>query len=318
MPGTRADQTHAPTHRSSWDLTIASLADRQHGVVARGQLIAEGITSAGIRHRLARGRLHAVHPGIYAVGLSRPSPRGSWMAAVLGGGAGALLSHRAAASLWGILDGVPAAADVVVLRTGTSRAGVRPHRVRRVPAADRAEVDGIPCTSVERTILDLAPVVAARRVDRMLRRADELRVLDVGGLEAQLTRGRAGTPALRAALGAVRRDAEAEVRTKSELELRFRELLRVHGLAVPRMNVAVDTPWATYEVDALWRPQHLVVELDGWQTHRDRETFRRDHRRGADLAAVGYRVVRLSWEQVVDDPQATASRLRRLVPSVDP
>lgn len=293
---------------------IASLARAQHGIVSRQQLLAAGVSARGIDHRLAQGRLHAVHPGIYAVGHPLVTPRGRWMAAVLPCGDGAVLSHWAAAALWGLISGHPTVIDVLMLRTATERPGLRGRRVRALRAEDCAVRDGIPVTSLERTLLDIATVADERRLDRVLRRAEEQRLFDAHAVRAALDRGRPGTVALRSAVRAFARDATEDRRLKEELERRFIELLRSNDFLLPSTNVTVETPWRGWEVDALWPDLRLVVKLDGWETHRDRESFRRDHRRTADVSAAGYRVVRLTWEQVVDRPGETLLRLERLVP----
>jgi very-short-patch-repair endonuclease len=311
---TGAGTTTATVARRDWDAAVADLARRQHGVAGRRQLVEMGLTADAIRHRVRSGRLHAVHPGVYAVGHVLLAPRGWWMAAVLANGEGALLSHRAAAALWGLVDGAPERIDVLTFRGATRRPGVRARRARPVPPEDRAIRDGIPCTAVARTLVDLAGVVDARTLDRAVRRAVDLRLFDRAAVEAACAPGRPGTRALRAAVAAVARDEAAGRRTKGELELRFLDLLRRHRFVEPSTNVQVPTPWGEYEIDAFWPAARLAIELDGWDTHNDRETFRRDHRRAADVSAAGHRVIRLTWEQVVDRPDETVARLARLVP----
>lgn len=235
------------------------------------------------------------------------------MAAILASGPDALLSHATAAALWGLIDGAPQRVDVLVRRTPTPMRGVRGHRVGAVAGDARTIRDGFPCTTPARTLIDLAAVVDSRSLDRAIRRAVDQRLFDLDALRSTIATARPGAAALRDAVDAVSRDACADVRTKSELERRFLTLLDGHGLPRPRTNVVVETRWAVYEVDALWRDRLLVVELDGWSTHRDRESFRRDHRRDADLAAAGYRVVRLDWSLVADHGPATAQRLRAVL-----
>jgi very-short-patch-repair endonuclease len=236
------------------------------------------------------------------------------MAAVLASGEGALLSHRAAAALWGLIDGAPERIDVLTFRGVTHRSGIRARRVRPVPPEDRAACQGIPCTGVARTLVDLAGVVDARALDRAVRRAVDLGLFDRVAVEAACATGRPGTLALRAAVAVVAQDEVAGRRSKGELELRFLDLLRRHRFVLPSTNVKVPTPWGEYEIDAFWPAIRLAIELDGWSTHTDRETFRRDHRRAADVSAAGNRVVRLTWQQVVDRPDETVARLDRLVP----
>lgn len=307
--------TTCDRRRSAWDEVIATVAARQHGVVSRRQLLEAGLSADAIDHRIGRSRLHRIHPGVYAAGHPRITTRGRWMAAVLCGGPSTVLSHSSAAALLGLRARAPAWIDVTLLRTPGVWSGVRGHRVRALAPVDRTVVDGIPVTSFARTLMDLAPDTAERELDRMLARAEELRVYDGRAVASILARGRAGAATLRAAVDAFEGASTGPTaRTKSELERRFVALLSDRGFAAPSVNVTVETPWGPYEVDALWPERRLVVELDGWSTHRDRETFRRDHRRTADVSAAGFRVVRLDWSQVVGRPDETVARLDRLVP----
>ena len=302
--------------RDSWDPAIAALAAAQHGVVSRAQLRAIGLTAAAVRHRVRRRRLIEVHPGVFAVGHRLLTPRGWWMAAVLACGAGALLSHRAAAALWGLIDHGPSTIDVLVLRSVRARPGVRPRRVRAVDAADRAHVDRIACTSVARTLIDLATVVDERTLDRALRRAQDLRLFDRYAVDEVVGRSRAGSRRLRQAVLVLVGDDVTRRRLKSELELRFVKMLQRHGFVLPSTNVGIETPWGTWEVDAVWPAERIVIELDGWWAHRDRESFRRDHRRATDVRGAGYDVSRLSWDQVALQELETVERLARFLPRV--
>lgn len=158
-----------------WAAFAWELADRQHGVISRRQLLELGLSSDAIAHRLARGRLHQLHRGIYAVGRPKVSLHGKWMAAVLACGPEALLSHRSAAALWGLIDQRGAIVDVTVPATALRRRpGIRAHR--RGPPLPRAEHEGVPVLSVAATLLDLAAdddprlesaVNAADRLDRL-------------------------------------------------------------------------------------------------------------------------------------------------------
>jgi very-short-patch-repair endonuclease len=303
----------------AWDAAIAALGASQHGVVSRRQLLEAGLSSKAVDHRVRRARLHRVHPGVYAVGHPRVSTRGRWLAAVFAAGPTGVLSHRSAAALWGLTPRVPADADVTLMRTPGTWSGVRGHRVRTLSLWDRAEIDGIPVTSFARTLIDVAPDTSERELDRMLARGDELRVYDGMALARVLGGRRRGVGALRAAVHAFEgTSAEPESRAKSELERRFLSLLADRGFVAPSVNATIDTPWGSYEVDALWPRQRLVIELDGWSTHRDRETFRRDHRRTADVSAAGYRLVRFDWSQIVEHPDEAVARLQRLVPHREP
>ncbi|MGE4428188.1 MAG: type IV toxin-antitoxin system AbiEi family antitoxin domain-containing protein [Solirubrobacteraceae bacterium] len=300
--------------RSDWDRIIVRIADDQHGVVARRQLIAAGLSGRAIEHRVAQGRLHPVYRGVYAVGRRQIPTPGRWMAAVLVGGDRAVLAGRSAAALWGLVDGGPYRPDIEVPSRRDPSPGVRATHARAWVPGDRATRNGIPCLSVARVLVDLAAIVSERQLDRMIRRAEDRRVFDRFAVEEVLSRRRPGTIALRAALAAIRDDIAAERHTKSELERRFLEMLERRKFAMPQTNVIVSTPWGDHEVDTLWPDPRIVIELDGWWTHGDRQAFRRDHRMGADLRAAGYELVRLDWDQVVVHEVDTIERLARFLP----
>ena len=183
------------------DTIIARLAVRQHGVVAHWQLIALGLSPSAIHRRIADGRLKSLHRGVYALGAI--DRRGRWMAVVLAGGEGALLSHRDAAMLWELRETRRSAIDITVLGTSRrSRPRLTIHSAAALHPHDRAEVDGIPVTSVSRTLLDLAEVVAPTQLRRAYEAAERHRSLDAGALSELIARsnGRRGLAALVALL----------------------------------------------------------------------------------------------------------------------
>jgi predicted transcriptional regulator of viral defense system len=156
-------------------LDIADLADRQHGVVAHRQLVALGIGKAAVQRRARAGRLHRLHRGVYAVGHRRVSAHGHWMAAVLAYGPTALLSHRSAATLWGIRPTSASRADVTVDgRTRHHQHGIVLHLPRHLHPEDRVVRDAIPITSIARTLLDLAPVLQPGHLRRALNESERL------------------------------------------------------------------------------------------------------------------------------------------------
>jgi hypothetical protein len=293
------------------DREIAAIAERQHGVVAGRQLRAAGFHASAIRRRVAAGRLHPLHAGVYAVGHRVVSQHGRWMAAVLACGDRALLSHRSAAALWGILLTAGSGVDVTA-RTCGGRPGVVLHWPRRVHDQDRAVCDGIPVTAVPCTLLNLAQEVSARRLrprqlSRALEAAELKGLFDLAAMERLIarSRGRPGMTALRAAL----LDYRPQVFTRSKLERRFLDLCERAGLPRPAANAVV----AGDEVDMLWRTERLVVELDGEQVHRTRAAFERDRRRDTALQIAGYRVVRITDRRTADSPHEVAETVRLLL-----
>jgi hypothetical protein len=283
---------------------MAALAARQHGVVARRQLLRLGYADDVIDRRIASSRLHVVHRAVFAVGHTRLTTRGHWMAAVLACGPNAVLSHRSAASLWGIARLATSTAEVTIDVDRPPRDGLRPHRASSLTAADRAIREGIPLTSLPRTLLDLATILRPDRLERAIEEAERLEVFDLWAVEELLSRsrGRRGVARLRSALSAYREPAF----TRSELERRFLELVKGAGLPRPSANAWVER----HEVDVLWRRERLVVELDGYEFHRTRAAHERDRRRDEDLALAGYHVIRLTWKRL-QRPSELARRLRR-------
>jgi predicted transcriptional regulator of viral defense system len=186
------------------DAVLGELADRQHGVVALWQLRALGLSDSAVHKRAAARRLHRVHRGVYAVGRRGLTERGYWMAAVLACGPDAVLSHRAAAALLGLRPDNRSRIDITVARRAArGRAGIEVHVSQTLRAKDLTSWDGIPCTSVARTLLDLGDVVGRRAVERAVEQAEVLRLFDLQAVEEVLARaaGRRGDGVLRAAIG---------------------------------------------------------------------------------------------------------------------
>ena len=184
-------------------MAIARLADRQHGVVGLTQLKALGLTASGVRNRVASSRLHRVYRGVYAVGRSRLTSEGRWMAAVLAYGPEAALSHRSSAAHRGLRPDNRATTDISLpRRSARTRAGVRVHATTTLRPEDVTIHEGIPCTTVARTLLDLAEVISRRGVERAVEQAEVLRVFDGRAVDAVLARaaGRRGAAVLSAVL----------------------------------------------------------------------------------------------------------------------
>jgi very-short-patch-repair endonuclease len=290
------------------DVEIAELAERQRGVVAHRQLVQMGLGRGEIWRRLDAGRLHALHRGVYAVGHRRLPAGGHWMAAVLACGPTALLSHRSAAALWGIRPTAATRVDVTHAgRTRHNRSGIAVHRPRRLHEEDSTVRDGIPVTSISRTLLDLAAVVRPRQLAKAVEAAERLRVFDLTALERQMDRSprRAGLRSLRAAL----HEYVEPPFTRSGLERRFFDLCRKVGLPRPQTNVFL----AGQEVDVLWPEQRVVVELDTRDYHQTSAAFERDRRRDATLQLAGYRVLRVTDRRLAREPHAVLGMLRALL-----
>ena len=293
------------------DWVIAGLAQTQHGVVARRQLLAEGIGNGAIEDRLARSRLHRIHAGVYAAGHRVLGHRGIWMAAVLACGNGAVLSHRAAGQLWQLLDWTDPSLDVTRSRNFRTRPGITAHR-SSLAADERGIVDGIPVTSVPRTILDLAGVLERRQLERAINEAEVRKLDDRLSVPDLLARhpGRRGTAVLRAVLADL---SAGRGTTANEFEALFADLVDDHGLPMPRFNAELSIRGRFIRPDAVWDRERVIVELDGRAAHGTAAAFEADRERDRILLLEGWRIVRVTWLQLRDAPKAVARDLRELL-----
>jgi predicted transcriptional regulator of viral defense system len=292
---------------------IAALAAAQHGVVALLQLQALGLGARGVAHRVRRGALHRVHPGVYAVGHPLLTRSGRFMAAVLACGPGAALSHRSAACHLGLRDDNRATIDVTSPhRAGRRRRGIAAHSGATLLPRDVEVVDGIPCTALARTLLDLAEDGTKRELERAVDRAEILRILDMRPIDDVLARanGRRGAATLRAVLSEMRFQGAT---TRSDLEERFLEICRDAGAPPDGVNVWIPFPeGGGAEADFLWRAQRLIAETDGRDVHTTRRAFEHDRRRDQRLSLLGWRVVRFTWRQVEEEPAIVAATVGAL------
>jgi uncharacterized protein DUF559/putative AbiEi antitoxin of type IV toxin-antitoxin system len=298
----------------SADAAIAAVAARQHGVVSRAQLSALGLKPDAIDHRLACGRLHRIHRGVFAVGHRVCSREATWMAAVLACAPVAVLCDHSAGATWDIRASTRSVVDVAVARRRRPRRGIAVHH--RPMAADEITTRrGIPVTTPARTLLDLAAVLSKDGLERAVDRAEILLLTSPTSLAALVARhpGRPGVPKLRAILAASRIGATL---TRSELEDRFLAFLDAHGLPRPKTNALITTaPGRALEVDAAWPAHRLIVELDGFAVHGTRRAFERDRARDAALQAQGWRVMRITARRLEDEPAAIAREIRALLRS---
>jgi very-short-patch-repair endonuclease len=251
------------------DAVIAELAGRQHGVVSREQLLGLGLGEDAIDRMIRAGRLIRLHRSVYAVGHRGRSRRTAWMAAVLAGGERAVLGHRPAGALWGICrsEGRP---EVIVPAQRRPRRSIIFHR-GELPSDERTVRDGIPVTTVPRTILDLATVLDVRGIEKAINEAEIKCLWDELSLHDLLHRypRRRGNKNIRAALAKRR---EGPTPTKSDLEELLIRFADRGGFPRPETNVVIEG----IEVDRVWRRQRVIIEVDGWETHKTRAAFERD------------------------------------------
>ncbi len=288
-------------------MELAELAGRQHGVVSIRQLLGPlGYSASAVTRSAAAGRLHRLHRGVYAVGHANLSFQGHYLAAVLACAPHALLSHVSAAWLWGLLRQRPG----VIHITAPTRRRVKPplsvHHARLVDE-DRSLLDGIPVTSLARTLLDLAAMLPARRLRRAIERSEELHLFDLGSVDSLLARaGRhPGTGRLRRALALYRPPPF----TRSGLERRFLELVEKAGLPYPSTGFNE----LGYELDVYWQAERFAVELDIYETHGSREAFESDRLRQENLKLAGIEMIRVTGPRLDRESDEVIERVALLL-----
>lgn len=279
------------------DREVARLAKRQGGKVSRAQARGLGLSDDEIDGRLKRGVFHHDHRGVLAVGHVRVDALSRWWGALLAC-PGSVLSHWTAAAAWDLL---PLRGTYVHITVSTSGGRAKRDRVKihrqELRGEHRAAAQGLPVTSVMRTLADLAVVADARTLRKAVEAAERRRLLDMAHFEPR----RAGARRLRDALA-----LPVEL-TFSELERVFLELCAEHDLAAPLVNSAVDE----FMVDFRWPDVNLIVETDGAKDHFTRDGFEGDRAKDVELVARGHRVVRFTHRQVLDRAR-TARKLRAL------
>jgi very-short-patch-repair endonuclease len=285
---------------------LVRLAERQYGVVAWWQLAPRGVPRWVVDRELARGHLLPLHRGVFAVGHRVLTYRGRWMAATLACGADAVLSHHAAAALHDLRP-VPQGAIDVTAPTRRRRAGIRTHE-SPVPAGQRTEIDRIPVTSLERTLLDYAEQATPRQLRNALDAAERRNVLDLRRLSRLIadSHGRRGLKPLTRAIAQLTDDPAW---TQSPAEDLFLELIRHSGLPLPRSNVLIHNEL----VDFVWPEHKLIVEIDGFAFHKSHEAFENDRKRDRELQKRGWRVLRITYRSLHHDPAGVIEDIREML-----
>jgi predicted transcriptional regulator of viral defense system len=287
--------------RETVDRAIAAIADRQQGMVRREQLLALGLTAGEIQYRVRIGRLHPIHSGVYAVGHLPTSPHSYAYAAVLACGPGAALSHGSAAKLWGMAHDWEWPLEVTARSKHTHRR-LRVHRSRTLSEADVTEHFGIRVTSPARTVFDnarrLSDTLLTRAVND-LRGAHYLSLADLAELLDRHPPTRA-TKRLRVHVA-----HPEQAPTRSELEDAFVRFAQRYSLPQHQINTGV----RGHEADIFFPDHRLVVEVDSWEYHRDRDQFESDRDRDASRLAAEIATVRVTWERMNLAPQREADRL---------
>jgi very-short-patch-repair endonuclease len=286
---------------------VATLAAAQHGVVSAKQLAERGFSRKSIGAEVAGGRLHRIHRGVYAVGHTELTHYGRVMAAVLAN-APAIASHWTAGWLWGLFR-TNSAIHLTAPTRRHRRSGFRVH-FAALALADLGTQARIPVTSLARTLLDLAPLVDAKRLGRLLETAEKLeddegrKPFDLREFHSLLARTphHSGHGPLRRALRLYRPELAT---LRSNLERDFHALLRGSSLPLPGHNVNV----GPYELDCYWPEHRFCVELDVYSTHGSRRSFEADREREDDLLLRGIEVMRVTDVRLGREPEAVLARV---------
>lgn len=276
-------------------------------MITARQLATCGLNSQAITVRVRRGQLHRRHRGVYAVGTGVLTMRGEMTAAVLACGDDATLSHRSAAAWWAMLRWDDRPVEVIVRRgAGRELDGIRPRWSRSLDERDVWRRDHVRVTSPARTALDLAAGMTPKALRRMVRQALAERRVTIRQLNDVLRRAprHPGTPAMRAVV------ADGHVPTRSDLEDLALDLLDSAAIERPDVNPRLLLDGRDIRPDLLFREQRLAIELDSRRWHHDPLTQQDDADKQAILEAHGYRVLRISWWQIVDHPEQTLRRIR--------
>jgi very-short-patch-repair endonuclease len=273
-----------------------------------------GMGDGAIDHAVALGRIHRIFRGTYVLAGANLNERGRLRAAALACGRGAVVSHRSAGALLGLLDAGPRVVDVIAPPSrGRKIDGIRFHRVRPPRRDEVGTLEGIPCTSPARTLVDLSGAIGDRTLRSCFERAAQRRLLDIPAIEASMDPGRRGVRSLRALIDEWRRAAPVakKGRLKSPLEAKVLPLLVRRKLSTPVLNAPVEIPNGRIEVDFLWPDHQFVVEADSRDFHATPLAFERDRWRDRELLSAGYTTLRVTHRQAEREADAVANAIAR-------
>jgi hypothetical protein len=276
-------------------------------VIALAQLVKLGLSASAVRSRVERGYLHPIHRGVYAVGHANLTAKGRRMAAVLAYGRAAL-SHTTAAAHIGLLNSSSGLIHVTTSGRGKSRAGIKAHSGATLLERDVVLIGNIPTTNWARTVLDIAPSVSRRALERAFDRSMTLELFDLRVLEDVLARanGRPGVPLIEQVL------AEHEIGT-TETRTDFEEILfsivDAAGIRRPICDYAIEAgEEVPLTVDFVWIPERVVVEFESLRWHSNPIAQARDKRRYRSLSLAGWKSLPVS-EKDISDPARIAREL---------
>jgi very-short-patch-repair endonuclease len=276
-------------------------------MVAHAQLVDAGVHPETIKRAARSGALHRRHWTVYALGHTALAPYAREQAALLACGEPAVLTHRSAAYLWGLVP-EPHQVDVTVVgHQCRQKPGICLHRTASIDPRDLRRRHGLPATSPARTLIDFAVMATATELDDAIGEARAKRLIRDGELETAVARAgrRAGAGRVRAFL----RDEEEPALTRSRAERRFRRFLRLACLPQPRVNVRI----GRHEADFLWEDEKVVLEVDGWRFHGHRKAFESDRKKDMALSDLGYHVIRVTLRHFIEEPLALIAHIARVL-----
>jgi REase_MTES_1575 len=294
------------------DEEMTRWAEKQHGLVAQWQLRSIGTSAGALHHRVVSNRWESQAYGVYRLVGTPRSWRQSLLAAVFAAGPGAVASHRAAAAIWE-MPGFPGGpTDVLRPRHTDHRSALGPvHETRVLPPSHLTVVDAIPVTGPGRTLFDLAATVRPARVERAVDSCLARGLVDLPLLHDLLEdlrgRGRRGITLMRRLLD---ERGPGFVAPEGELEWRLLAVLTRAGLPAPRRQVWAGGTRVAGRVDFAYVEQALIIEADSRRHHMSKVDFENDRQRDNMLMAGGWRVLRISWQQVTNRPDEVVRLVR--------
>jgi very-short-patch-repair endonuclease len=302
-------------HKPEVDRSLAALARRQHGLVTHDQARALGASRSLLENRRSTGLLLAEGHHVLRLAGAPVTDHQRLLAAVLDAGPAAAATLRSAAALWELPGYRFAAPDVVVPIGSNHRPSLgKITETRTLPEHHVTTVAAIPVVTPARLIVELAGREHPRRVERAAENAIAAGSLTAAALALVVGelagRGRRGSTLLKRLVDDL---SSGEAPPASELEARFRDLVEGAGLPQGLRQLDAGGEHWVGRVDVAYPAHRLLIELDGRRWHDSRSAMESDRRRDNDLVAAGWRVVRITWRQLVDDPVGVVALLRRLL-----
>lgn len=290
---------------------LSSFASVHHGIFRSSDAAQLGVTRDRLRHLVRTGWCVAVCRGLYRVTAAPQTGHQALLLEVWAHDDGAVASHRAAAFLWALVAYRSPRPEVTLAHGRNQRRSGPTHVSLWLPEAHVTTRESIPVTRVARTLFDLAGVEPKGRVevaldDALARRLCSLRQVNQVFF-ALARRGRKGTATMRELL---EDRGEGYVPPASALERLARKVFAEQGIEMPTFEVHLGDDELIGRVDCVWRAARLVVELDGWRYHGSRSAQRADRLRDNRLMASGWRVIRITWDDLNDRPHEVAAQIR--------